>query len=307
MKSVWVNEWKYFKRNKELFFLSVPGLMLKFVFSYLPLIFLVIAFKNYRFDLGVWGSEWAGLKNFKFFFVSESAFTTTRNTIGYNLAFIVSTTMIALALAIMLNEVSKKWVKVHQTVLFLPYFLSWVVVGYIALAFLDHKEGLLNSMTMNFGMDPVKWYQEAQLWPFIIVMIHLWKSVGFATLIYYAGILSIDPSYYEAARIDGASKWHMVTKITIPSLSNLVIILFIVDMGKIFRSDFGLFYFVPNNVGFLYTTTDVIDTYVFRSLRVVGDLGMSTAVGLYQSAVGLILVVAANYMIKKINRDQAMW
>lgn len=300
-------EWQYFKKNRELFILSLPGVIYTFIFAYLPLLFLVVAFKRFRFDLGIWGSEWVGLDNFKFFFTSEAAAIITRNTVLFNLTFIILTTLISVTLAILMNELTSKWVKIHQTVLFLPYFLSWVVVGYIVQTFLDSRNGLLNQLFETYGFDPISWYQEAKYWPFIIILVHLWKHIGFATLIYYGGLIGIDSTYYEAAKIDGASKWQMIKKITIPMLMPLIIILFIVDMGKIFRAEFGLFYFVPNDVSFLYSATDVIDTYVYRSLRVVGDLGMATAVGLYQSIIGLILVVTTNYIIRKINKDHALW
>ncbi|WP_314590491.1 ABC transporter permease subunit [Paenibacillus terrigena] len=300
-------EWRHFKRNRELFVMSLPAIVYKLLLSYLPMLGLVIAFKQYRYDLGIFGSEWVGFKNFKFFFNSDTAFIVTRNTILYNLAFIVLTMLVALTLAILLNELSRKWIKVHQTVLFLPYFLSWVVVGYVVLAFLDHKNGFLNVILGMFGQDAIKWYEQAQYWPVIIIITQLWKAVGFSTLIYYAGMLSIDSSYYEAAKIDGANRWQMIRKITIPTLMPLIVILFIIDVGKIFRADFGLFYFIPNDSSFLYSTTDVIDTYVYRSLRVVGDIGMSTAIGLYQSVVGFILVLLANWVVKKINSDNALW
>ncbi|NOU94346.1 ABC transporter permease subunit [Paenibacillus sp. LMG 31456] len=296
-----------FKKNRELLALSLPGVLFKLIFSYLPLIGLILAFKDFRYDKGILGSNWIGFKNFEFFFTSEDAFRITRNTILYNVGFILLTTVIALALAIALNEVTKRFMKVYQTALFLPHFLSWVVVGYIALAFLDHEKGFINQWLIQYGMDPVKWYQEAQYWPVILNLVHLWKNVGFATLIYYAGIIGLDSSYYEAAKIDGAGRWQVVTRITIPLLTPLILILFILDIGKIFRADFGLFYFIPNNSGMIYSSTDVIDTYVFRSLKVVGDLGMSTAVGLYQSVVGLVLVLCTNAIIKKINHENALW
>lgn len=306
-KSGLIREWGHFQKNKELFFLSLPAIIIKFIFNYAPLVFLIVAFKNYRYDLGVFGSEWVGFKNFEFFFNSDTAFHVTRNTVLYNLAFIILTTILALALAVMMNMISRRWIKVHQTILFFPYFLSWVIVGYIVFGFFDHSGGFANQLLEGLGLNPVKWYQEAQYWPFIITAVQLWKAVGFASLIYFAGIMGIEPGYYEAAKIDGASKWQMATRITLPLLTPLVVILFIIDMGRIFRADFGLFYFVPNDVSFLYAATDVIDTYVYRALRVVGDLSMSTAVGLYQSVVGFILVLTANYTIKKLNDNHALW
>lgn len=287
--------------------MSLPAILYKLIFNYLPMLGLVIAFKQYRYDLGIWGSEWIGLKNFEFFFKSDSALTVTRNTILYNMSFIVLTLLFALTFAILLNEIPRRWIKLHQTTLFLPYFLSWVVVGYIVFGFLDHKNGFMNVMLQSLGDQPIKWYEQAKYWPFVIILTQIWKGVGFSTLIYYAGILSIDSSYYEAAKIDGASKWQMIRKITIPLLTPLIVILLIVAIGNIFRADFGLFYFIPNDTSFLYNATDVIDTYVYRSLRVVGDVGMSTAIGLYQSVVGFILVLLSNWIIKKINSDNALW
>jgi putative aldouronate transport system permease protein len=300
-------EWKYIRKNKELILLSLPGFVYKFIFFYLPLVGLIIAFKRYRYDLGLWGSEWVGFRNFEFFFKSEAAFRVTRNTILYNAGFIVCGTVAALVLAIMMNELSRRWFKFHQTVLFLPYFLSWIVVGYITFGFMDYEHGALNSILKSFGYEPANWYQDPRLWPFIIILVYLWKAVGFQTLVYYAGIVAIDPSYYEAARIDGASKWQMTRKITLPLLVPLIVILFIVALGGIIRADFGLFYFIPNDSSFLYHATDVIDTYIYRGLRSIGDLGMSTAVGLYQSVVGLLLVIFANFIIRKNNEDNALF
>lgn len=306
MNKIW-REWKFIKRDRELIFLASPAIIYKLIFFYIPLIFLLLAFKKFRYDLGLWGSEWVGWGNFRFFFESDTAWLVTRNTILYNLAFMTVTTVFALAAAIMMNELSRKLQKVYQTVMFLPYFLSWVVVGYIVLAFLDQQNGFLNELLVASGTGPVRWYQDPVYWPWILTIVHVWKSIGFTALIYFAGIIGIDPSFYEAARIDGASRWQMICKITLPSLSPLIIILLIMEMGKIFRADFGLFYFIPNDTSFLYNATDVIDTYVYRSMRVVGDLGMSTAVGLYQSIVGLVLVLATNAIIRKIDSNNALW
>ncbi|MEK0316748.1 ABC transporter permease [Cohnella sp. 56] len=296
-----------FRKNKDLFFLSLPALLFKLIFNYLPLIGLIVAFKKFRFDKGIFGSQWNGLDNFRFFFVSDNAWRVTRNTVLYNGGFIIITLVCALILALLLGEMSGRAVKVYQSALFLPYFLSWVVVGYIVLAFLEQDRGLLDHVWRLFGQEPVNWYQESGRWPYILNAVNLWKTVGFSTLVYYAGIIGIDPSYYEAARIDGAGRLQMIRKITLPLLMPLIVVLLIVAIGGMFRADFGLFYFIPNNSSFLYATTDVIDTYVFRALRTLGDVGMSAAVGLYQSLVGFILVVATNTIIKKVNSDHALW
>src|SRR5690554_1345210 len=186
------NELREMKKNGELIFLILPGALFMLVFHYLPLIGIIIAFKKYRYDLGIFGSEWIGFKNFEFFFASDTAWRITRNTILYNAGFIVFTTIAALTLAVMLNELSRKWVKTYQSVLFLPHFLSWVVVGYIVVGFLDHDAGYLNRLIMLFGMEPKEWFYEASYWPYIMNITNLWKTVGFATLIYFAGIIGIN-------------------------------------------------------------------------------------------------------------------
>lgn len=304
---------KRFIMKNELVALALPGMLVLFVFSYLPIPGLILAFKKYNFTQGMLGSPWVGFKNFEFFFTSQDAWRVTRNTIAYNLSFIVLTTVIAVTLAILLKEIDKRWLKLHQTAMFLPYFLSFVVVSYVALSLLDmgngvtHANGYVNKLLESLGLPSVAWYQEAAYWPYILTLFHLWKALGFSTLVYFAGLLGIDNSYYEAASIDGASKWQMTKSITIPLLMPLVIILFIVALGGIFHSDFGLFYFVPNNSSFLYSSTDVIDTYIYRSLINLGDIGMSTAIGLYQSVVGFIVVISANALIRKINSENSLW
>lgn len=287
--------------------MAFPGIFFTVLFFYVPLIGTVLAFKDYRYDLGFWGSEWIGFKNFEFLFKSDNLYRMTRNTLAYNGTFIVLSTVFALALAVMLNELRRGWVKFHQTILFLPYFVSALVVGIIVMNFLDHERGLINQMLLSLGMEKIPWYHEASRWPFIIVLVYLWKSVGFKALIYFAGIMAISPTYYEAARIDGASKWDLIVRITVPSLMPLITILLILDVGSIFNADFGIFYFTPNDSSFLYPVTDVIDTYVYRALRVVGDIGMPAAVGLYQSFVGFVCVILANVIVRKLNSDNALW
>lgn len=300
-------EKRAFKKNREIFVLSLPALLYMLVFNFLPMIGLVIAFKNFRYDLGVFGSQWAGLKNFEFFFTSQAALAITRNTVLYNLGFIIITTTVALTFAILLNELTRTWVKVHQTAMFLPYFLSWVVISYITLAFLDHQHGFLNQVLAYLGLAELRWYFEPDYWPVILNVAHLWKSVGFSSLVYYAGIMGIDPIYYEAAMLDGASKLQMIRHITLPLLTPLIAILIILALGGIFRGDFGLFFFVPNNSSFLFRTTDIIDTYVYRALTEISNLGMGTAVGLYQSLVGFFTIVSANWIVRRINEEKALW
>jgi putative aldouronate transport system permease protein len=300
-------EWYHLKKNSELLLLLMPGALLVLIFSYLPMFGTVLAFKDFRYDKGFWGSEWIGFDNFKFFFVSDNAWLITRNTVGYGLIYMILTTVIALTFAILMNEMGKKWLRIHQTAMFIPYCLSWVVVSYLALALLDSSGGYLNKILEFFHLDTHMWYLETKPWPYILVSAYLWKNIGFSTLVYFAGIMGINQEYYEAAKIDGASRWQMAMRVTLPMLSTLIVVLLILAIGHIFVGDFGLHYFIPNNNGMTFPTTDIIDTYVFRALRVYGDIGMSTAIGLYQSVVGLVLVITANYVVRKINEENSLF
>lgn len=298
---------RFGKGDRELTLLALPSILYIFLFSYVTMFGVIIAFKNYRYDKGILGSDWVGLSNFEFFFISEKAFIVTRNTILYSLWFWVVTTLGALLVAILLNEVSRKWSKYYQTIMFLPTFVSWVVVMFLAQMFLSHDFGFLNRFFETVGLERVRWYLEPAYWPLILTLAHLWKAIGFSALVYYAGIVAIDPSYYEAARMDGATRFQMARKITIPMLTPLIIILMIMAIGNMFRGDFGLHFFVSNNAPLLYNTTDIIDTFVYRALSVSGDIPMATAVGLYQSLVGLLLVVGANYTVRRISEENSLW
>ncbi len=298
---------KEFKRNKELFFLGLPGVLALFIVAYLPMFGLIIAFKRFSFEDGIFGSPWAGFDNFKFFFTSQDAFRVTRNTLLLNGSFIVLSFAAAVIVALMLNELNRKSVKVFQTVLFVPYFISWIVVGYLVYGFLSPDYGVINSILKTFNMAPVDWYGDPKYWPVILIISYLWKNVGYLTIIFYTGMLGIDSSYYEAAAIDGATKFQQARSITVPLIKPLVILMLILSIGKIFYSDFGLFFFVPREVGALLPTTDVIDTYVYRSLRVIGDLGMASAAGFYQSIVGFILVIGSNLIIRKVSKENAVF
>ena len=296
-----------FKKNFELLTLSIPGILYIFIFAYVPMYGIIIAFKNYRYDLGMFRSEWIGLKNFEFLFASPVAWRITRNTVLYSCSYFVITTVTSLLFAVLLAQIGRRWIKTYQTVLFLPYFVSWVVVGFIALAFLDPAAGYMNSVMHLFGMEPVKWYFEADVWPYILNLANEWKNVGFSTLLFFAGIMGINQDYYEAAYMDGATRWQVAAKVTIPMLMPLISILTILSIGSMFRGDFGLHFFVPNNSSLVLSSTDIIDTYVYRSLRQMSNLGMTTAVGFYQSFVGLLLVFGANYTIKKINEENSLF
>ena len=298
---------RFIGRNIELFTFSLPAVIYIFVMAYVPMFGAVIAFKNYEYDKGILGSDWVGFQNFEFLFKSENAFRITRNTILYNVSYMLLTTVFALLVAILLHEISKKWLKLYQTAMILPFFLSWVVVSYITMAFLDHQNGFLNGWLTALGFEKVQWYFDAHVWPYILNVVHLWKSIGFSALVYFAGILGIDAELYEAARIDGARRWQMIWNVTIPQLTPLIIILLILSIGNMFRGDFGLHYFIPNNNGMTYSTTDIIDTYIYRALSTLGDVSMASAVGLYQSFVGFVLVVAANFTVRKINEENSLF
>lgn len=300
-------EWIYFRKNRELLTLAIPGILYKLVISYFPMVGLILAFKFFRYDKGIFGSRWVGFDNFTFLFKSQDAMRIIRNTLLYNIAYIILGTVVALLFALLLNELSGRMVKIYQTTMFLPYFISLVLVGYITYAFLEHKSGYLNNILQTFGFAPHKWYFETKPWIFILPLVSIWKGVGFSTLVYYAGILGINSEYYEAAKLDGASRPQMMTRITLPLLKPLVIILFILGLGGIFRGDFGLHYFVPNNVGMNFATTDIIDTYVYRALTKLGDVNSAAAVGFLQSVVGLVTIVSANYLVRRVDKESSLF
>lgn len=292
----------------ELSFLALPGILLVFVFSYLPMFGVILAFKKYDYEKGILGSEWIGMENFRFFFSYIEAWRVTRNTIGYNALFILLGTVFAVAFALMLNEIAKRtFVKIYQTIFFFPYFLSWVVVGYMFYAFFNMQYGIANGLLSAIGIEAKQWYADASYWPPILVLAYLWKNVGYLAIIYFAGLMGIDGEYYEAATIDGATKLQMIRHISIPLLMPLISVMTILAIGKIFYADFGMFFHLTRDVGLLYPTTDVIDTYVFRSLRKVGDVGQSAAVGLYQSTLGFIIVLVTNFIVKKYNSENALF
>ena len=294
--------------NLSLSMMALPGAAALFIFAYLPMVGLVIAFKDYRFADGIFGSAWVGFDNFRFLFGTDVAWRITRNTLLMNLLFISTSTIGSLGVALLMNEVYTSWSsKFYQTMLFFPYFISWVIVSYFVFAFLNGSSGLANQWLAALGVEPVGFYREPQYWPAILVAAHLWQGVGFGSIVYMAGMLGIDPAYYEAAKIDGAAKWQQIRYITLPLILPLIIILVLLAIGRIFNADFGLFYFVPRDNPMLYSTTDVIDTFVYRSLVQLGNISMAAAAGFYQSAVGFVLVVGANWLVRRINADYSLF
>ena len=297
------------KVNWGLFLLLIPGFLFLLIFIYVPMFGIFIAFKNINYAKGIFGSPWVGFENFNFLFKSVDALLITRNTVLYNLVFIITGLVFSVCIAIALNELrNKALAKIYQNALFLPYFLSWVIVSYIVFSLLNVRYGLLNkSILPLLGMKGINWYSEPKLWIFIIPIVQIWKSIGYGTILYLAGITGIDQTYYEAAVIDGATKWQQITQITIPLLKPLMVITTILAVGRIFSADFGLFFQVTQDSGQLFDTTNVIDTYVYRALTGSGDIGMACAAGLFQSAIGFVLVLLTNLIVTKIDSEYALF
>nr|WP_114299685.1 ABC transporter permease subunit [Anaerobacterium chartisolvens] len=298
-----------YKRYLPLFLLMAPGLIYFFINNYLPMFGLVIAFKNVNFQKGIFGSDWVGFENFKYLFATSDAFIITRNTILYNVAFIIIGIIVQVAFAILLNEIKNKFfLRMYQSLIILPSLISMVIIAYLVYAGLSVDTGLINNTILPaFGLEPVSWYSEPKYWPFIIPLVQVWKTLGFGCIIYLATIVGISPEYYEAARLDGATKWQQIRTITLPFLRPVIIMLTILAIGKIFYSDFGLFYQVPMDSGQLYDTTNTIDTYVYRGLMQMGDIGMSSAAGFYQSMVGFVLVLVSNFIVSKVDKESALF
>lgn len=296
------------KRGRHLLTMAALPIIQIFVFCYLPMFGLIIAFKDYRFNTGILGSKWVGLDNFKFFVTSADFSRIAWNTIYMNFIFIIMEIIFGVLVAVLLFEISsRKATKVYQTILITPNFLSWVVVAYMVYAFLSPEYGFINTVLQNLGFDKINWYGEAKYWPAILTISFLWKSVGMKSIYYYAGLMGIDTSLFEAAQIDGANKFQQVRYIMIPCIRQLVVMLFILSVGNIFRADFGLFYQVPKDVGVLYSATDVMDTYIFRSLKEVGDMSMTSAAGFLQSVIGLVTVLITNAIAKKVDSGSALF
>ena len=297
------------KENGSLLSMCIPGLIFFILFNYLPMFGIIIAFKQYRYDLGIWASPWNGLKNFEFMFSSPDAWVITRNTLLYNLAFIVIGTVVSVIFAILLHELGELLRgKLFQSVLLFPHLLSWVVTAYLVYALLGSTTGFVNNTILDaLGKNGVDWYTAKAAWPFILVIVYLWKNAGYNAIVYMAGIAGIDKEIYEAAKIDGASKLKQITAITLPLLRPTIIIMTLMAIGRVFYSDFGLFYQVPMNAGTLFSTTQTIDTYVYRGLMEQGNVGMSSAAGVYQSLVGFALVMIANFIVRKKDPENALF
>lgn len=292
-----------------LYLMALPALIYLFINNYMPLYGMQIAFRELDFSGSIFNGKFVWFDNFKFLFATDDAWIMTRNTVLYNLLFIVAGTIFAIAVAILFNEIiSKKLANAYQSAVLIPYFISMVIVSYLGFAFLSSENGFINhSILKPLGIDPVSWYSEPQYWPYIMLFVHTWKGIGYSLLFYTARIITISSDYYEAAKIDGATKWQQITHITLPLLKPVIILMTILAIGRIFYSDFGLFYQVPMNSGALYDVTTTIDTYSFRALMKLGDISMSTATGVYQSVVGFILILVANAVIRKLSKEDSLF
>ena len=292
----------------ELFIMMVPGIIYILINNYIPMTGLVIAFKRFNYQKGIWGSDWAGLANFTYLFRTRDALNIVRNTLGYNLLFIFLGQAVSVTIAIMLyflrGTLNKKF---YQTMILIPYLISMVVVAYIVFGFLSQEHGVINHLVKAAGGKPVSFYTTTKWWPLIFVIVHLWKGFGYSSIIYYATVLGIDSSLYEAAAIDGANTAQQIRNVTLPGLKSTIITLVLMSLGGILYSDFGLFYQVPMQSGIISNVTDTIDVYVYRALTQTNDIGRSSAAGFLQSVVGFALVVTVNAIVRKLDEDNALF
>ena len=303
-------------RKKTLWLLTMvaPGAIWLMLIRYLPMFGIVMAFLDYRlptrkmpFPINLLHSDFVGLDNFQFLFTSD-ALTMIRNTLGYNIVWIALGLVLAVALAIMMSELTKKALaKTYQTLMFFPYFLSWVVAAYFLFAFLDPTNGMIVRAQKAAGVTPIDWYNEPKYWPVILTICSMWKNTGYSTVLYLSAITGIDRSQYEAAAVDGATRWQQMLHVTLPHLKPIIIVLLIMNVGKIFNADFGLFWSVPMNSAPLFPVTQVVDTYVYRSYKFTGDVGMSTAAGFLQNLVGFICIMGANAIVRTLDADSSLF
>ncbi len=296
-------------RHMPLYLMMLPGLAYIVINNYMPLAGLQLAFKKFKYSLGIWESPWNGLKNFTYLLRTGDAWIIIRNTLGYNLMFIFLGTLLAIVVAILLDSVQhKRLQQTYQTVILIPYLISYVIVSYIVYALLGESNGMINNSILKaLGQQAVPWYSDPKYWPYILTFVQLWKTFGYCSIIYFATIMGIDKSFYEAAVVDGASTWQQITCITLPMLKPVIITLTLLSIGRIFYSDFGLFYQVPMNTGLLYNATNTIDTYVYRGLLETNDVGRASAAGFIQSVLGFLLVLGTNAIVRKVEKEQALF
>ncbi|KOP65476.1 sugar ABC transporter permease [Bacillus sp. FJAT-18019] len=301
-------QWR--KQDAELTLLALPTTIWYILFCFLPMFGIIIAFKNFKISGGflsnVVNSPWSGFKNFEFLFKSNDAWIIIRNTLGYNIVFIILHIVIPVALALMIGMLhNRRAGKVYQTMMFLPYFLSWVVVSAVGWAFLSFDKGIVNQMLVNMGSEPINWYMEPKYWPYFLIFMNVWKGLGYGMVVYLATITGIDKTYYEAAVIDGASIWQQTRFITLPLMKLVIVMMFILAVGRIFYTDFGLFFQVPRDANSLFNVTTTIDVLVYKQLKT-ATVGMASAAAFVQSVLGCITILTANWIVRRLDPDSAM-
>lgn len=297
-------------KHRVLYLMTVPAMIFLLLFNYFPMAGIIIAFKEFNLSNGIFRSPWMHplFENFRYFFTSDNWISVTRNTILLNLLFIAVGTIVNVGMAILFNEIRVKWFqRTAQSLVLLPYFISWIVVGVFAYNILSYEHGMLSELFVKLGMDKVDWYSKPAAWPFLILLISIWKGVGYNSIIYLASLTGIDHTLYESARIDGATRMQQIRYITIPLLRPTIIVLTLLAIGHIMNSDFGMFYALVGDNAQLYPTVDVIDTFVFRSLKGSGDMGMSAAASFYQSVLAFVLVYVSNRVARKYESGSALF
>lgn len=305
---------RWSKADTQLTLLALPTTIWYICFCFMPMFGVLMAFKNYKiidssknFFYNLLASETVGLKNFKFLFTSGSGGLVIKLTLLYNIAFIILGIVVPVTLSLMMSQLySKKYGKICQTFMFLPYFMSWIVVTYFVFAFLSPDKGLINTIIQARGGEPISWYREPKYWPYFLVLLNVWKGMGYGMVVYLASITSIDGSLYEAAMMDGATKWQQAKFITLPLMKNVIIMMFILAIGGIVRSDFGLFYQVTKASNSLYTVTETIDVFIYKMVKQQPNPNMASAAAFLQSIVGCILILTTNQIVKKIDKDSAI-
>lgn len=296
------------RRNWVLFLMLLPAVTFVLIFNYWPMSGVVLAFKDYKTRLGIFGSPWVGMQNFEFLKISGKLGMLTRNTFLYNIAFLTLGVVLEMGFAIIINEVmGRKLKKGLQTVMFLPYFISWMVVAAIMYNMFNFEKGAVNNVLQAFNLEPFDLYNTGTAWPVMLILVNAWKRTGYGMVVYLAAITGMDQEMFEAASIDGANVWQKIRYITIPSLVPQMMILLLLGIGNVFRGDFGLFYQTVKSNAIILPYTDILDTYVYRSLMNTGDVGMSAASGLYQSVLCFITICLANFTVKKVQPDYALF
>ena len=308
IKSIVASFWHELKKNKYLFLLNLPAMLYVLINNYIPMPGIVLAFKKYNYGKGIFGSDWVGFKNFGFLFQTGDIYRITFNTIVYNVVFIITGIIFQVAVAVILSEIKGKYFKkVSQTLLLMPYFITWVVAGAIVYNIFSTNYGLINTILTSMGKEKIAFMNMPEIWPFLFVIFRIWKGVGYGAVVYLAAITGIDQEIYEAAQIDGANIWQRIFHITIPCIKPTIMVLLLLDLSKVIHGDFQMFFNLTGNNPTLYKVSDIIDTYVYRSLIQTQNFGMSSAAGLYQSVLGFVLIIVFNAIMRKVHPESALF